>query len=62
VKHCRLVVQRQRKQKGEQLDLFDGDSVRIENGIYSAGVLQQCHPEVGVGLTLAIGWWFLTNK
>ena len=25
VKHCRLVVQRQRKQKGEQLDLFDGE-------------------------------------
>ena len=24
VKHCRLVVQRQRKQKGEQLDIFDG--------------------------------------
>src|SRR5574344_1637477 len=26
VKHCRLVVQRQRKQKGEQLDLFDGQN------------------------------------
>ena len=25
VKHCRLVVQRQRKQKGEQLDIFDGE-------------------------------------
>ena len=25
VKHCRFVVQRQRKQKGEQLDLFDGE-------------------------------------
>ena len=25
VKHCRLVVQRQRRQKGEQLDLFDGE-------------------------------------
>ena len=25
VKHCRLVVQRQRKQNGEQLDLFDGE-------------------------------------
>jgi len=25
VKHCPLVVQRQRKQKGEQLDLFDGE-------------------------------------
>lgn len=24
-KHCRLVVQRQRKQNGEQLDLFDGE-------------------------------------
>ena len=25
VKHCRLVVQRQRMQKGEQLDIFDGE-------------------------------------
>lgn len=25
VRHCRLVVQRQRKQKGEQLDIFDGE-------------------------------------
>ena len=25
VKYCRLVVQRQRKQKGEQLDIFDGE-------------------------------------
>ena len=25
MKHCRLVVQRQRKQKGEQLDIFDGE-------------------------------------
>ncbi len=27
VKHCRLVVQRQRKQKGEQLDIFDGEYI-----------------------------------
>ena len=25
VRHCRLVVQRQRREKGEQLDLFDGE-------------------------------------
>ena len=25
VSHCRLVMQRQRKGKGEQLDLFDGE-------------------------------------
>ena len=34
VKHCRLVVQRQRKQKGEQLDLFDGEYTYVRDLVH----------------------------
>jgi len=40
VKHCRLVVQRQRKQKGEQLDLFDGEYTYVRQNRHKQGLNQ----------------------
>ena len=49
VKHCRLVVQRQRKQKGEQLDLFDGKKKTYQEKIPISSFSVATHEDAPAG-------------